>query len=32
MNVTFIEPDINEFKDKVKDVQEEMLEAQSRYP
>ena len=26
MNVTFIEPDINEFKDKVKDVQEEMLE------
>ena len=26
MNVTFIEPDINEFKDKVKNVQEEMLE------
>lgn len=26
MGVTFIEPDLNEFKDKVKDVQEEMLE------
>ena len=26
MNVTFIEPDINTFKEKVKDVQEEMLE------
>ena len=26
MGVTFIEPDLNEFKDKVKNVQEEMLE------
>ena len=26
VGVTFIEPDLNEFKDKVKDVQEEMLE------
>lgn len=29
MGVTFIEPDINEFKDKVKNVQEEMLEDNS---
>ena len=27
MGVTFIEPDLNEFKDKVKDVQQEMLDA-----
>ena len=26
MGVTFIEPDLNEFKDKVKNVQKEMLE------
>ena len=27
MGVTFIEPDLNAFKDKVKDVQQEMLDA-----